>query len=69
MRFEFSIPGETHVFSANYQLYNTSIAGHALIMIFFMVILIIIKGSSNWFLTRFLSASNLMFLRFNNLSF
>jgi cytochrome c oxidase subunit 1 len=47
MRFELSIPGETNIFSANYQLYNTVITGHALIMIFFMVMPILIGGFGN----------------------
>jgi heme/copper-type cytochrome/quinol oxidase subunit 1 len=47
MRFELSIPGETFIFSSNYQLYNTVITGHAIIMIFFMVMPILIGGFGN----------------------
>ena len=38
MRFELSIPGETNIFSSNYQLYNTAITGYALIIIFIIII-------------------------------
>jgi len=66
IRVQLAHPGSA-ILQANYQLYNTIVTLHGILMLFFVVIPIVYGGFGNYFIPIYIGTSELAFPRLNNL--
>ncbi len=68
IRIELAYPG-SWMFDGSYEVYNAFITAHAVIMIFFSIMPVLISGFGNWFIPMMVGATDMAFPRLNNISF
>lgn len=68
MRLELTGPGVQYL-AGNNQLFNVIVLGHAILIVFFLVMPALIGGFGNYLLPLIIGASDIAFARLNNISF
>jgi heme/copper-type cytochrome/quinol oxidase subunit 1 len=70
IRLELASPGPQYITSEKYgTIYNNVISAHAIFMIFFFVMPVLIGGFGNFFIPILIGAPDMAFPRLNNISF
>lgn len=70
IRLELSAPGPQFIHSSNYgTIYNNVISAHALFMLFYFVMPVLIGGFGNYFVPLLIGAVDMAYPRLNNISF